>query len=85
MPLMSEASSLLVDGLVIVEVKRVSKIAPIHRAQLLTYLRLTGLQLGLIINFKVERLVDGIKRVVNGYQVDEEREEYRPRTQSENN
>lgn len=56
----------------IVETKCVTKIAPIHRAQLLTYLRLTGLQLGLIINFNVERLVDGIKRVVNGYRDDAE-------------
>lgn len=58
---------LLVEGQVIVEIKCVAKIAPIHRAQLLTYLRLTGLQLGLIINFNVSKLVDGIKRVVNGY------------------
>ncbi|HEY0873907.1 MAG TPA: GxxExxY protein [Vicinamibacterales bacterium] len=60
---------LLVEGQVIVEVKCVSKIAPIHTAQLLTYLRLMNLQLGLIINFNVTKLVDGgIKRVVNNYE-----------------
>lgn len=58
---------MLVDGLVIVEVKSVAHVAPIHTAQLLTYLRLTGLEVGLIINFNVTRLVDGVKRVVNDY------------------
>jgi len=62
---------LLVEGQVIVEVKCVAKVAPIHRAQLLTCLRLTGLQLGLIINFNVPRLIDGVHRVVNGYEPDE--------------
>jgi GxxExxY protein len=58
---------LLVERQVIVEVKAVAQIAPVHRAQLLTYLRLTGLEVGLIINFNVPRLVDGVKRVVNNY------------------
>jgi GxxExxY protein len=62
---------LLVEDQVIVEVKCVSKIAPIHTAQLLTYLRLTGLHLGLIVNFNVPKLVEGIKRVANDYQGDE--------------
>ena len=44
---------MVVDGLVIVEVKCVEKLAPIHRAQMLTYLRLTGCPLGLLINFNV--------------------------------
>jgi GxxExxY protein len=52
---------------VIVESKCVDKIAPIHVAQLLTYLRLTGLTVGLILNFKVKLLKYGIRRVVNGY------------------
>jgi GxxExxY protein len=62
---------LLVEGQVIVEVKCVSSIAPIHVAQLLTYLRLLDLRVGLIINFNVTKLVNGIKRVVNEH-VDEE-------------
>ena len=61
---------LLVEDQVIVEIKCVSKIAPIHIAQVRTYLKLTGLHVGLIINFNVTRLVDGLKRVVNEY-VDE--------------
>ena len=57
---------LVVEGLVIVELKAVGELAPIHEAQLLTYLRLTGLWLGLIINFNVPKLVEGIVRRVNG-------------------
>lgn len=64
---------LLVERQVIVEVKCVAQIIPVHRAQLLTYLKLTGLQLGLILNFNAPRLVDGIKRVVNNYQGDADR------------
>lgn len=62
---------MLVEGLVIVEVKSVAHLAPIHTAQLLTYLRLTGLEVGLIINFNVTKLIDGVKRVVNNYQEEE--------------
>ena len=58
---------LLVERQVIVEVKSITQIVRVHHAQLLTYLKLTGLQLGLIINFNVPRLVDGIKRIVNNY------------------
>ena len=58
---------LLVEDLVIVEIKCVEAIAPVHKAQLLSYLRLTGRSLGLIINFHVEHLKDGIRRVVDGY------------------
>jgi GxxExxY protein len=58
---------LLVENCVIVESKCVDKIAPIHVAQLLTYLRLTGLTVGLVLNFKVKLLKYGIRRVVNGY------------------
>lgn len=57
---------LLVEDLVIVEVKAVETIVPIHEAQLLTYLRLRGSWLGLIINFNVLLLKDGIRRLVNG-------------------
>ena len=61
---------LRVEGCVIVEVKCVGKIADIHVAQLLTYLRLTRLPLGLIINFKVILLKNGIRRVVNNHSDD---------------
>jgi GxxExxY protein len=57
---------LLVDGLVIVEVKCVEAIHPVHEAQLLSYLRLSGKNVGLLINFHVARLRDGIKRMVDG-------------------
>ena len=57
---------LLVDELVIVELKAVEALEPIHEAQLLTYLRLKGLWLGLLINFNVPALKQGIKRLVNG-------------------
>ena len=56
---------LMVDRLVIVEVKCVDKLAPIHRAQMLTYLRLTECPVGLVINFNVTVLTDGIRRVAN--------------------
>jgi GxxExxY protein len=56
----------LVDGLVIVELKSVDEMVPVHEAQLLTYLRLTSLWLGLLINFNVPLLKHGIKRLVNG-------------------
>ena len=56
---------LLVENKVIVEVKSVEKIAPVHHAQLLTYLRLTNLKCGLLINFNNFLLKDGVKRVVN--------------------
>ena len=58
---------LLVEGQVIVEVKCVSRIAPIHVAQLLTYLRLTDLKVGLLLNFNVTKLITGVRRVANGY------------------
>jgi GxxExxY protein len=54
----------LVGGRVITDLKTVEALAPIHQAQLLSYLKTTGLRLGLLINFKVQVLKDGIKRVV---------------------
>lgn len=57
---------LLVEDSVIVELKCVDAIEPIHEAQLLSYLKLSGRHLGLIINFHVLHLKDGIKRIVNG-------------------
>jgi GxxExxY protein len=56
---------LMIDNSVIVEVKSVASLAPIHTAQLLTYLRLTGMQIGLLINFNEVHLRHGIKRIVN--------------------
>jgi len=56
---------LLVRDAIVVEVKTVAAVLPIHQAQLLTYLRLADLPVGLVINFEVERLVDGVKRVIN--------------------
>ena len=56
---------LVVEGIVIVEVKALAEVLPIHQAQLLTYLKLTGVPVGLVINFNVERLVNGVKRVIN--------------------
>jgi GxxExxY protein len=58
---------LLVAGEIVVEVKSVDALAPIHTAQILTYLKLTGCKVGLIINFNVPVLIDGVKRVVMGY------------------
>ena len=54
----------LVDDKLIVEIKSCNSIEPIHEAQLITYLKLTHLNLGLIINFNVSILKDGIKRIV---------------------
>src|SRR3954470_17596251 len=56
---------ILVEKAVVIEIKAVEKVLPIHEAQLLTYLRLGGWQLGLLINFNVELLRQGIKRLVN--------------------
>jgi GxxExxY protein len=55
---------LLVDNALIVEAKAVDALAPIHTAQVLSYLKATGHQLGLLINFNVPVLKDGIKRIV---------------------
>ena len=58
-------ADILVDNSVIVEVKSIETIAPVHPKQLRTYLRLTDLRLGLLINFNVNLIKDGIRRVVN--------------------
>ena len=57
---------LLVEDLVIVELKSVEKVQPVHAKQLLTYLRLANKPLGLLINFNVPMLKDGITRISNG-------------------
>ena len=56
---------LLVDDSVIVELKSVEELKPIHHKQLLTYLRLMNKKVGLLINFNTDDLMDGIKRIVN--------------------
>ena len=58
---------LVVEDCVIVEIKAIEHLAPIHNAQLLSYLRLSGKQVGLIINFHVRILKNGLKRVVNDF------------------
>ncbi|MDD5450979.1 MAG: GxxExxY protein [Desulfovibrionales bacterium] len=57
---------ILVEDKIILELKSVDQIAPIHEAQLLTYLKLSGCKLGFLLNFNVTLLKDGIKRMVNG-------------------
>jgi len=57
---------LVVENLVIVEIKAVEAITPVHQAQLLSYLKLSGKSLGLLINFNVAHLKEGIKRMVVG-------------------
>jgi iron complex transport system substrate-binding protein len=57
---------ILVDKLVVVEVKSITQLAPVHTKQLLTYLRLMDLRVGLLINFGAGTLREGLKRVVNG-------------------
>ena len=56
---------LVVDDVVLVELKAVANLLPIHAAQLWSYLKLSGMQVGLLINFHVEHLRDGIKRMIN--------------------
>lgn len=58
---------LLVEDMVICELEAIESVLPVHKAQLLSYLRLSGKKLGLLINFHVLHLRDGIKRVVNEY------------------
>ena len=56
---------IVVDGTVVVELKSVERLLPIHSAQILTYVKLAGLRYGLLINFNVPRLIDGVKTFVN--------------------
>jgi GxxExxY protein len=59
-------ADLIVESKVIVEIKSVEVIAPVHKKQLLTYLRVSNKRLGLLINFGAALIKDGITRVVNG-------------------
>jgi GxxExxY protein len=59
---------LLVDGRVVVELKSLERIAPVHAKQVLTYLRLLDQRVGLLINFGAPTLKEGLRRIVNNYQ-----------------
>jgi GxxExxY protein len=58
-------ADLIVDQRVLVELKAVDAVRPVHRAQVLSYLRATGLELGLLINFNVRVLKDGVRRLIH--------------------
>ena len=58
---------LLIENIAIVELKAIDTILPVHKAQLLSYLRLSGYPVGLLINFHVRMLRDGISRIVNNF------------------
>jgi GxxExxY protein len=58
---------ILVAGELVIEVKSVEAVAPVHLSQLVSYLKLSQRRLGLLLNFNVERLKDGIYRRVNGF------------------
>ncbi|OGU17417.1 MAG: GxxExxY protein [Geobacteraceae bacterium GWC2_53_11] len=62
-------ADLIVEKKVIIELKSVERLLPVHSKQLLTYLRLTGCRLGLLINFGENLMKDGFKRVANGLDV----------------
>jgi GxxExxY protein len=57
-------ADIVVDGTVIVEIKSVAAILPTHEAQLLTYLRMSKMRIGLLLNFNTSRLTDGLRRLV---------------------
>lgn len=59
-------ADLIVEGLVIVELKSVEKVNPVHKKQLLTYLRLADLKLGYLLNFGDELMKHGVSRIING-------------------
>ena len=58
-------ADIIIDNKVIIELKSIEVLAPVHYKQLLTYLKLTNLKLGLLINFNVNLIKDGIHRIVN--------------------
>ncbi len=59
-------ADLIVNGLVIIELKSVEKVSPVHKKQLLTYLRLADLKVGYLLNFGDVLMKDGIRRIING-------------------
>jgi GxxExxY protein len=62
---MAFRADIIVENKVILELKAVEKNAAVHKRQLLTYLKLTGLKLGFVLNFGMDRMIDGIERVAN--------------------
>jgi GxxExxY protein len=58
-------ADVIIENKLIIELKSLELLAPVHSKQLLTYLKLTGLKLGLLINFNVPVLKEGIKRIIN--------------------
>jgi GxxExxY protein len=60
-------ADLIVESLVIIELKSIEKLQPVHFKQLKTYLQLTGMRVGLLINFNEVLLKDGFHRVINGF------------------
>jgi len=65
-------ADIVVEGTLLLELKSVEVIAPVHKKQILTYLRLMNLKLGILLNFGAALIKDGIHRVVNGLEDDEE-------------
>ncbi len=59
-------ADLIMNGLVIIELKSVEQVSPVHKKQLLTYLRLTDLKVGYLLNFGDALMKDGIRRIING-------------------
>ena len=59
-------ADLLIENKLIVELKSIESLAPVHYKQMLTYLKLSGIKLGLLINFNEELIKTGIKRIING-------------------
>ena len=60
-------ADMIIESKVILEIKSVEKLHPVHSKQLLTYLKLTGMRLGYVLNFGEEVMKTGINRIVNGY------------------
>lgn len=60
-------SDIIVEGKVLLELKSIESTSPVHKKQVLTYLKLSGLKLGYLLNFGETRMVDGITRLLNGY------------------
>lgn len=59
-------ADLIVEGKLIIEIKSVENLAPVHAKQLIGYLKITGIKLGLLVNFNEALIKDGIRRIVNG-------------------
>jgi len=72
-------ADLIVEDKVIIELKSVEKVAPVHSKQLLTYLRLADKRLGLLVNFGESLIKDGIKRIVNGLEDDSRQDAKTPK------